>query len=491
MQLLNCLGGLSFMLSASHASFALARDQTHNTNITSQEATELALVYAYPLLAFKQAYLTETPLLGINHLGHARQLSTSASDYVVKPNVDTIYSTAIYDLSHDDLIVNVPAIPETQYALISFHTLYGDNYAILGKPNITQAGTYYLQYGLNVPESNCTDHEGESETSYKAHIRSPTTFGFVLIRWLVENNNINIIHSLQNATTVKTVPRPLVGGAYNGTEAPRLASVGWNATGLPPAANALRLLCQVGSENRPGQIAGNSTVGEILSKSGACASSLNATTLDLSTADSSAMAKADEAGQEALVNTNNGWSVVQSNLTGKFGTDYGLRMEISETGYLMLQAPYAVYPSWSNGTVARPMEGELLELGADESYIYTFSGKPPLRELGFWSLTAYDSDGFLIPNPRNVSSLGDRSNITYTSGGAVYGADSDVEQDGAFQLLIQAADVSPPANWTGNWLPGPSGGGNMTSLLRFFNAADELLNGTYQYPVVTKQHALV
>jgi hypothetical protein len=54
------------MLSASHASFALARDQTHNTNITSQEATELALVYAYPLLAFKQAYLTETPLLGIN-----------------------------------------------------------------------------------------------------------------------------------------------------------------------------------------------------------------------------------------------------------------------------------------------------------------------------------------------------------------------------------------------------------------------------------------
>jgi hypothetical protein len=73
----------------------------------------------------------------------------------------------------------------------------------------------------------------------------------------------------------------------------------------------------------------------------------------------------------------------------------------------------------------------------------------------------------------------------------VYGSDSDVEQDGAFQLLIQAADVSPPANWTSNWLPGPSGGGNMTSLLRFFNAADELLSGTYQYPVVTKQHALV
>jgi hypothetical protein len=91
----------------------------------------------------------------------------------------------------------------------------------------------------------------------------------------------------------------------------------------------------------------------------------------------------------------------------------------------------------------------------------------------------------------NVSSLGDRSNITYASGVAVYGTDRDAEQDEAFQLLIQPADVSPPANWTGNWLPGPSGGGNMTSLLRFFDAADELLNGTYQYLVVAKQQALV
>ena len=137
------------------------------------------------------------------------------------------------------------------------------------------------------------------------------------------------------------------------------------------------------------------------------------------------------------------------------------------------------------------LEGELLTLGADESYIYTFSGKPPLRGLGFWSLTVYDGDGYLIPNPRNASSLGDRSNITYPSGDAVYGSDSDTEQDGEFQLLIQPADVSPPANWTGNWLPGPIGGGNMTSLLRFYDAVDDLLDGTYRYPVVTKQQAVV
>lgn len=187
---------------------------------------------------------------------------------------------------------------------------------------------------------------------------------------------------------------------------------------------------------------------------------------------------------------NNGWSVVQSNLTGDFGSNYGLRMEIASTAYLMLKAPHAVYPSWSNGSEAPPMEGQTLQLGSNESYIYTFSSKPLLRKLGFWSLTAYDSDGFLIENSRNVSSLGDRSSIVYPSGSAIYGPNSRVEDDGPFKILIQAADVEPPTNWTANWLPGPYGGGNFTVLLRWFNAMDGLLNGTYQYPKVTKQAAL-
>jgi hypothetical protein len=491
MQLINSLGGLSLILSALPTSFALARDQSHcSHNITSQEATELALTYAYPLLAFKKAYLSLAPLIGVNHFGHARRLSslstptTSAS--VVKPNVDTLYSTAIYDLSHADLILDVPAIPATQYALISFHDLYGDNYAILGEANITQAGTFCLEHRQNISTTTGADQDGGSETAYNAHIRSPTTFGLILIRWLVEDNNTDTIHALQNSTTVKPTQRSLAADAHSSTANPEIDSIRWNATGSPPAANALRLLCQLGTANTPGRIAGNFTVDEILSRSGVCASSLNSTTLDFSAADSSAMAAANKAGYEATMNINNGWSVVRSDLAGNLGTDYGLRMEIAETGYLMLTAPEAVYPSWSNGTATRPLEGELLQLGANESYLYTFSDKPPLQSLGFWSLTVYDSDGFLIPNPRHVSSLGDRSNITYSSGEAIYGPGSDVEQDGEFQLLIQPADVSPPANWTGNWLPGPSGGGNMTSLLRFFDAADNLLNGTYSYPVVTK-----
>jgi hypothetical protein len=103
----------------------------------------------------------------------------------------------------------------------------------------------------------------------------------------------------------------------------------------------------------------------------------------------------------------------------------------------------------------------------------------------------YDAEGYLIANPRNVSSLGDRSDITDPSGGLVYGPASSAGQGEAFQLLVQPADVTPPANWTDKWLPEPDGGGNMSALLRFDNAAGELLDGRYQSPVVSKQSCLV
>lgn len=106
--------------------------QDQNT-MTAQSATELALIYAYPLLAYQKASSSLSPLIGVNHFGHSRQLATSTNRYVVKPNVDTLYSTSIFDVSNQDVIVKLPVIPEDQYALLPFHSLYGDNFAIVDR----------------------------------------------------------------------------------------------------------------------------------------------------------------------------------------------------------------------------------------------------------------------------------------------------------------------------------------------------------------------
>jgi hypothetical protein len=75
-------------------------------------------------------------------------------------------------------------------------------------------------------------------------------------------------------------------------------------------------------------------------------------------------------------------------------------------------------------------------------------------------LTPY-ADNYLIPNGLNRYSLHEQSNIIYPDGSLVYSDDNNTT-DGPFEILLQAANVAPPANWTSNWLPAPAGGGSFT-----------------------------
>jgi hypothetical protein len=68
---------------------------------------------------------------------------------------------------------------------------------------------------------------------------------------------------------------------------------------------------------------------------------------------------------------------------------------------------------------------------------------------GFWSLTIYGPDNYLIPNPRGTYGVGDRSNLTSADGTLVYASgDLGGLRDGAFQVLVRTADVIPLNNWT-------------------------------------------
>lgn len=448
--------------------------------LTAQAATEHALLYGYPLLAFQAKYTALAPLIGINKLGHARQLATSRARSTVKPNADTIYSTALYDISQHDLRIDIPAVPSDQYALLSFHDLYGNNYAIIGREELTHATSFLL---------TCVAAATTPSEPPERRIVSPTTFGTILIRWLFKDDSLNTIHSLQNATSMKPVSLQREAQIDNTLDNPPISSIQWSESSQTPAHRALRLLCQVGFVNTPGCLAG-ATVQEVLQTSGFCAHNPTLSVTDIEAVDRNVLSTLNSAGQAALEYQNNGWSVIQNNLAGNFGDNYGLRAQIAFTGYLMLQSPAAIYPSWSKNSTGPPLEGDTLDLGADESYIYTFSRKPPLGRLGFWSLTVYDADGYLIDNPRNVSSLGDRSKVTYPSGRLVYGPASSADCDEPFYILVQPADVIPPAHWANNWLPGPSGGGKMTALLRFYDATEESLDSRYKFPLVSKQKCI-
>jgi hypothetical protein len=139
----------------------------------------------------------------------------------------------------------------------------------------------------------------------------------------------------------------------------------------------------------------------------------------------------------------NGWFELLPSLSGDFGTHYTSRAYIAWFGYLELVNYEAMYPTYHDPSL--PATQGTLQLAFNESYIMTFSAKPPVT--GFWSITAYNSTNYLVPNSLNRYSLGDRSNLTYANGMQVY---ANPSSNGAFSILIQPADAEPSANWTSN-----------------------------------------
>jgi hypothetical protein len=448
-----------------------------------QNATAFSLLYGYPLLAWQRAFVPIIDAVGVNSWSHARALSTASSRSVVKPNVDTLYSRFIYDLSQSNVEVTIPAVPAEELKLFSFYDPFGDNYANIGTGGVYRPGKYLLRpYDRpgGSPEVGLQIDNGSS-SGYAGTVSSPTLYGILLVRWGVNSTNSARIHEWQNQCEGKVLAATK---NLTNTSSPTLQSlVDIYKPQNSPAENVMDLLAKYAPSNGPYdqfESAG------ISNGSYTAVSSVNLTAANTTSVD---MAKAAAVDPRNINPENNDWTVLSPKYIGVYGTNYALRTLIANTAYLALANPYAVYPTWSN-TSSGNANG-FLHLASNEAILFTFSGKPPLQEAGFWSLTAYGSDYFLIPNDRGVYALGDRSNLTYSDGTRVYQTSQDMSNsDRAFQILLQPADVAPPANWTNNWLPAPPGGGRVIAQLRFFIAKESLIDGSYEFPLVEKISAI-
>ena len=65
---------------------------------------------------------------------------------------------------------------------------------------------------------------------------------------------------------------------------------------------------------------------------------------------------------------------------------------------------------------------------------------------------------FSVPDELDLYGLSDQLNLTLADGTLVYRHGAD---DGPFEILIQPANVQPPAGWTNNRLPADVGGGKL------------------------------
>jgi len=124
--------------------------------------------------------------------------------------------------------------------------------------------------------------------------------------------------------------------------------------------------------------------------------------------------------------------------TGNYGTDYRLRAMVTRVGFGALPPEQAIYPLAQTDRTLSPLTG-------DKRYVLHIpAGQfPPVSKKGFWSMTLYDLNGFLIPNPIDRYLINDRTDL-------------HENPDGSVDIYIQSTEPTDPAQ-AQNWLPSPAG----------------------------------
>ncbi|KAF2495303.1 hypothetical protein BU16DRAFT_386127 [Lophium mytilinum] len=441
-----------------------------NLSVDELGATVFSLIYGTPLMNFYQLAAGTLTSVGPNFIGHRNTTATASTKNVVRPNVDTIYGTAATDLSATDLVLVVPPMDADRFYLFALYDPYGDNFATIGSVAASKPGKYLLRSS----ESNCDDDcEG-----YQGCITFPTPIGTILVRIEVKNNGTDVAEVNSYFSKVSLTPiNP------RKSSLPALSLADFDTLSNNTAVSTLELTARLESRSPPETADFQAAVPGILALAG-ISNGVYTKPASVNLTHASELVNASAA---AFTNApgnypsfGNGWSILNSSYSGTFesGTAIIPRALTATALYLQNQAANALYPT---------LGATQLSLTDSEAYVFTFSGKPPVASDGFWSVTMYDDAGYLVPNDVDTYAVGDRSNITFPSGDLVYGSGA---KDGSFQVLVQDANVPPPSNWTANWLPAPSGGGDFTVTFRLYAPTTGASDGSYAYPVVTKGDAI-
>ncbi|BBX50176.1 hypothetical protein GCM10009645_38510 [Mycolicibacterium poriferae] len=166
--------------------------------------------------------------------------------------------------------------------------------------------------------------------------------------------------------------------------------------------------------------------------------------------------------QYAMAARNDGWASPDPAI-GDYGTDYLLRAGVAKIG-LGANTPEEAYYATAF------LDENLRRLNGRHSYQLHFEpGQEPPAD-AFWSITVYDSDGFLVPNEQEIYAVSSTG-----SGDLVY------QEDGSIDIVFSQEDPQDP---TVNWIPVPDGAFRV--YLRVYVPQDAVLEGDWVAPGIER-----
>ncbi len=390
-----------------------------------------------------------------NRWMHAKELANASFRQVVTPNVDTIYSQVFLDLSKDALVLHKPAV--SRYVMFQIMDAWSDTVAVLGTGGDTDDEQTYLLTG--------PDFCGEVPSGM-TQVRIPTGIAWLLGRVICYGpDDMGNVYKLQEEMDVKPLSVWKSGG-----ELPK-GKYDPDNDGIP-----IRMVFSMGPEeyfdranklmiSNPPYAEDAPILKEIAEVGVGPGSAFDPGILGKDAAENwknmiAGLAK-ELTGKNAKFMVQNKSFRFFGDPISRFGTEYEYRCLIAIGGFGANPVDVAVYMKSGTDDTGAALNGRnryVMHIEAGEM--------PPFKEKGFWSITAYGDDDFLIDNPINRYSVSNRTAL-------------EKNEDRSVDIYIQKDE---PEKHRANWLPVSEEGFHL--FLRIYRPDDSVLDGSWTAPSI-------
>lgn len=378
---------------------------------------------------------------------------------VVRPNFDTLYSSAWLDLTKEPVIVSAPDT-DGRYYLLPMLDMWTDVFA---SPGWRTTGTEAADFLIAPPGWQGTVPDGVQK------LDAPTPYVWIIGRTKTDGPSdyaaVNKIQAGYKVTPLSAWGKSYTPPAYTpdpkvDVKTPPKTTVD-TMSGADYFAYAAELLKTV-----PPHITDQPIIARLERLGFEPGKAFDVSSLDPAVRD--AIDKAPSAGQAlmqwkipTLARVANGWSM-NTDTMGVYGNYYLKRAIIAQQGLGANLPEDAIYPLNLADSTGQPLDGT-----HDYTIHFEKGDLPPAN--AFWSVTLYDNDGFQVANDLNRFAVS--SWMPFVTNG-----------DGSLDLYFQ--NESPGKDREANWLPAPKGAFNLT--MRLYAPQSAALTGKWDPPAVVR-----
>lgn len=421
-----------------------------------------AYLFGYPLVLMDATRLDMKNLYDgnadNNEIHHLRELPNHEFRSVVRPNNDTLYSIVWFDLRDQPQVIAAPDMGENYYVL-PFMDAWTNVFSSVGTRT---TGNLAKQFVLVGP-----DWKGSTPAALH-RIDSPTNMVWMIARTEVKDlTDPQTVFNLQDEFRITDLAGWQKGEWKTPSlERPRLPAEDSKLS--PPQWVASLDSNQFFNEFSKLFVEQYPTVDdqpalENLKKLGIVAGE----NFSANPFKAWIMDRAIRIAHEKLVETSahrqpneDNWFVIREGI-GRYAQDYKTRAFVAMFGLGALPPEEASYPNTRHDSSQQVLSGKhryRIRWNNDEL--------PPVG--AFWSLTIYDSAGYMIENSINRYRLGSNNELNWNT-------------DGSLQLQLQN---TAPDTQGANWLPVPEDEFNM--VLRMYWPDESFLQGQWQLPIIER-----